>query len=385
MSVTAALGFAAAGVAAGIKASGGLDLALVACDTPAATAATFTRNRAAAPPVVLSRERVAAGPIRAVVLNSGCANAATGAGGRADAETTTRLVADALGCPDTQVLVCSTGPIGTRLPMDRVAAAVPGLVARLGSDEDHARAAAEAILTTDSVPKQASVSIGPHRIGGMAKGAGMLRPDMATMLAVLTTDAALEAEPLSEILAAAVETTFNCLDVDGCESTNDTVVLLASGRSGPVADRAGFSAALAGVCRSLARAMAADAEGAFRVVTLRVSGTPDDATARGLGRAMADSPLVRAAFHGGDPNWGRLVAAMGASRLPFDPAAVAISYAGTAVAAGGVGVAFDGGVLAARLAGDFEISVVVGDGPGRAEVVTTDLTPDYVRFNSERS
>jgi glutamate N-acetyltransferase/amino-acid N-acetyltransferase len=269
--------------------------------------------------------------------------------------------------------------------MDRVAAAVPGLVARLGSDEDHARAAAEAILTTDSVPKQASVSIGPHRIGGMAKGAGMLRPDMATMLAVLTTDAALEAEPLSEILAAAVETTFNCLNVDGCESTNDTVVLLASGRSGPVADRAGFSAALAGVCRSLARAMAADAEGAFRVVTLRVSGTPDDATARGLGRAMADSPLVRAAFHGGDPNWGRLVAAMGASRLPFDPAAVAISYAGTAVAAGGVGVAFDGGVLAARLAGDFEISVVVGDGPGRAEVVTTDLTPDYVRFNSERS
>jgi glutamate N-acetyltransferase/amino-acid N-acetyltransferase len=385
MSVTAALGFAAAGVAAGIKASGGLDLALVACDTPAATAATFTRNRAAAPPVVLSRERVAAGPIRAVVLNSGCANAATGAGGWADAETTTRLVADALGCPDTQVLVCSTGPIGTRLPMDRVAAAVPGLVARLGSDEDHARAAAEAILTTDSVPKQASVSIGPHRIGGMAKGAGMLRPDMATMLAVLTTDAALEAEPLSEILAAAVETTFNCLNVDGCESTNDTVVLLASGRSGPVADRAGFSAALAGVCRSLARAMAADAEGAFRVVTLRVSGTPDDATARGLGRAMADSPLVRAAFHGGDPNWGRLVAAMGASRLPFDPAAVAISYAGTAVAAGGVGVAFDGGVLAARLAGDFEISVVVGDGPGRAEVVTTDLTPDYVRFNSERS
>lgn len=385
MSVTAALGFAAAGVAAGIKASGGPDLALVACERPAAAAATFTRNRAAAPPVVLSRERVASGPIRAVVLNSGCANAATGAGGRADAETTAHLVADALGCPDRQVLVCSTGPIGTHLPMDRVAAAVPGLVAGLGSDEDHARSAAEAILTTDSVPKQASVSIGPHRIGGMAKGAGMLRPDMATMLAVLTTDAALEAEALSEILAAAVETTFNCLNVDGCESTNDTVVLLASGRSGPVADRAAFSAALAGVCRSLARAMAADAEGASRVVTLSVSGTPDDATARSLGRAMADSSLVRAAFHGGDPNWGRLVAAMGASRLPFDPAAVAISYAGTAVAAGGVGVAFDDGVLSACLGGDFEVAVVVGDGPGRAEVVTTDLTPDYVRFNSERS
>lgn len=385
MSVTFAAGFVAAGVAAGIKTAGGLDLALVAGDAPLAAAATFTRNRAAAPPVELSRERVGAGAVRAVVLNSGCANAATGPAGRRDAEATAGLVATSLGCRGDEVLVCSTGPIGTRLPMDRLAAAVPTLVAGLGSDPDHGLAAARAILTTDSVVKQASATAGPHRVGGMAKGAGMLRPDMATMLAVITTDAAIGAGSLHEVLLPAVEASFNSLNVDGCESTNDTVVALASGRSGPVRDPEAFSGAIASVCRSLARAMAADAEGASRVVTLRVTGARDDATARALGRAMADSSLVRAAFHGGDPNWGRLVAAMGASRLPFDPAAVAIAYAGTSVAAGGVGVPFDDGSLAPRLSGDFEVTVSVGGGPGRAEVVTTDLTPDYVRFNAERS
>jgi glutamate N-acetyltransferase/amino-acid N-acetyltransferase len=220
----------------------------------------------------------------------------------------------------------------------------------------------------------------------MAKGAGMLRPDMATMLAVLTTDAAVSPEDLADALGAAVAGSFNSLNVDGCMSTNDTVILLASGASGVVPDPGVFAAELARACRDLAEQMALDAEGASRVVRIEVSGATDDGVAVALGRAIADWDLVRAAFYGGDPNWGRVVGAMGASGLPFDLARVTVSYQGVQVARDGVAVDHDGPGLAEAMAtGPITLAVRVGDGPGRADVLTTDLTPDYVRLNAEPS
>jgi glutamate N-acetyltransferase/amino-acid N-acetyltransferase len=220
----------------------------------------------------------------------------------------------------------------------------------------------------------------------MAKGAGMIRPDMATMLAVLTTDAALGADLLDHALRAAVDQSFHSLNVDGCPSTNDAVIVMASGASGITPDAETFTEHLTAACRTLANLVAADAEGASRVIRLEISGAADDATARRLGRAIADSALVRASFYGGDPNWGRIVGAMGATDIIFDPGAVAISFAGVTVAEQGVAASFDEDALVATIAdGDFDVAVSVGDGPGQATVVTTDLTPDYVRFNAERS
>jgi len=385
VSVTAAAGFRAAGVSAGIKASGTRDLALVVAERPVPAAAVFTTSRAAAPPVDVSRRRIAGGRARAVLLNSGCANAGTGAAGRAAAETTTAAVASALGCPPGEVLVCSTGPIGSRLPVEGMVAAVPDLLGDLGADGAAGNRAATAILTTDSRTKEAAVAGDGWALGGMAKGAGMLRPDMATMLAVLTTDAAVDAPALDLALRRAVATTFNSLNVDGCQSTNDTVVLLASGAAAVTPAPDELAAAVESVCRSLAESMAADAEGASRVVHVEVAGAAGDLDARRLGLAVADSALVRASFYGADPNWGRVLAALGVAGVPLDPDAVSISYEGVEVCRAGVGVGVDEDALSARLAGDFAVRVVVGEGPGRAVVVTTDLTPDYVRFNGERS
>ena len=219
-------------------------------------------------------------------------------------------------------------------------------------------------------------------MGGMAKGSGMLRPDMATMLCVLTTDAAVDSATLSNVLTEAVPTTFNSLNVDGCESTNDTVFLLASGK-GAAATADEFGRSVESACRQLAFEMAADAEGASRVVQLRLTGAPDDQAARQLGRAIADSALVRSSFYGGDPNWGRILAALGACQV--DPSDVSISYEGIRVADRGFAYPFDDQKLAKLLTGDFVIDISVGGGGGRAEIVTTDLTPEYVRFNGERS
>lgn len=381
MSVTAAQGFVAGGAAVGIKADGSLDLALVDAGHSVPAAAVFTSNTAAAAPVQLSRRHIADGTARAVVLTSGCANAATGAEGMAAAERVAELVADHLGCDPTEVVVCSTGPIGTRLPTDRVA---EGL-SRLKMSREGAADAARAIMTTDSRPKEAVARGQGYVVGGMAKGTGMIRPDMATMLAVITTDARLDSATLGRALRRAVDRSFNALDIDGCESTNDTVVLLASGMSGIRPDEEAFGTVLEKVCRDLARQMAEDAEGASRVVTIELSGASDDETALALARAIADSALVRSSFYGADPNWGRLLAAMGATRLPLDPSAVTIAYAGVVVAEGGVDAGADPELVSEKLEDDFTVSIRVGDGPGRCELLTTDLTPDYVVFNGERS
>lgn len=381
MSVTAAKGFLAAGAEAGIKQSGGLDLAIViAEDGPVPAAGVFTRNRAAAAPVTLSRRRLQGGLARAVVLNSGSANAGTGLQGMTDAEQVTGRVAELLGVESNLVLMCSTGPIGTRLPVEQMLDGLPGLVK--SARTDGGQAAAGAILTTDSRTKTTVVKGDGFLVGGMAKGSGMLRPDMATMLCVLTTDAVVDSDGLGHVLAEVVPITFNSLNVDGCESTNDTVLLLSSGKGAP-APTDGFGHAVEVACRRLAYEMAADAEGASRVVKLRLRGAPDHESARRYGRAIADSALVRSSFYGGDPNWGRILAALGVCQVdPFD---VSVAYEGIRVADQGSAYPFDDQELSKLLTGDFAIDIAVGAGSGEAEIVTTDLTPDYVRFNGERS
>lgn len=383
VSVTAARGFRAGGIACGIKASGASDLAAVVADVAASVAGVFTRSRAAAAPVLLSGRRVTSGSARAVLINSGCANAATGAKGMSAAEITTAALADHLGCMPDEVLACSTGPIGTQLPVTLITSGVPALCAALGTEGGGV--AATAIMTTDSHPKQAAVEVHGGIIGGMAKGAGMLKPDMATMLAVLTTDLVATPDELDAALRRAVDVTFNCLNVDGCQSTNDTAIILASGLSGVRVTPDQLEAGIEEVCRSLAAQMAADAEGASKVVTLDVNGAASFEDARKLAMAVADSALVRASFFGADPNWGRVLAALGVAGVDIDQERVDIDYSGVAVCRGGVGVAFDEADLIERLHGDFAVRIHLGAASGSARIITTDLTPDYVRFNAERS
>jgi glutamate N-acetyltransferase/amino-acid N-acetyltransferase len=387
MSVTGPEGFSAAGVACGIKSGGELDLCLLAADSPAKAAAVFTTNRAAAPPVLLSRSHLAAGRgVAAVVANSGCANAGTGQEGAATALGMARAVAERVGCAVEQVLVASTGPIGPTLPLDRVVAGIASAAVSLEASPAAGTNAATAIMTTDKVVKEVTVRREGFTIGGMAKGSGMIRPGMATMLGFLTTDAVVDPEDLAAPLQSAVSGSFHSLNIDGCASTNDTVVVLASGASGTRPDIAVLTEALSEACTALTEKMASDAEGASRVVVIEVVGAPDDDAARSAGRAMADSALVRASFYGGDPNWGRLLGAAGASSVMFDPADFAVAYQGVTVAAGGVAVGFDeAGLLETMAEGDLDVTVTLGSGPGRARVLTTDLTPEYVRFNGERS
>lgn len=372
-----AAGFSSSGVSAGIKATG-LDLALVVASRPVAAAGVFTTSRAPAAPVVLSRERVANGSAQAVVLNSGCANAATGAVGAEHAKRMTAAVAAELAADAAEVLVCSTGLIGTNLPIARIESAVPALVGGLGAD---ATDAATAILTTDSIAKFSEHRAAAHTTG-IAKGAGMIRPDMATMLAVLTTDAAIPPTDLQTALGRAVEASFNALSIDGCMSTNDTVVAMASGE-GPVLSVQEATAALTEVCIDLARQIAADGEGATRQVDIAVQGAPSEAAARTAGLAIADSALVRSSFAASDANWGRVIAALGASGIPVD--SVGISYAGIQVAAAGQAVGADLAALRPLLSGDFTVAVDLGLGSAAASVFTCDLTPEYVIENMETS
>lgn len=386
MSVTAAAGFQAAGVAAGIKAGGARDVAVVVGVEGTIGAAVFTTSNAAAPPVALSRAHLEAGPnTRAVILNSGCANAGTGVIGAFVAKATAGWTAEALACPIEEVLVCSTGPIGTHLEPTSMERGVNRGLAGLAGSDRAARDAASAILTTDSVHKEAIATGGGFSVGGMAKGAGMVRPDMATMLAVITTDAAVDPVEMDGALREAVDGSFHGLNIDGCLSTNDTVIVMASGASGRLVSGDELAGPLTHVCRSLTLQMAADAEGASRVVRLLVTGAASAGDARRLGRSIADSVLVRSSFYGGDPNWGRILGALGAAPVVVDPSSVAVAYEGVLVAAEGLGRPHDEAALAARLHSDFTVQVVVGDGPGTYEVITTDLTPDYVRFNGERT
>ena len=387
MSVTAAAGFVAAGVACGIKPSGAADLALVATEDgrPVSVAAVFTTNRATAAPVLVSRDHltVTRGRAAAVVLNSGCANAATGAAGRADAEETCALVAGRLGCGRDEVLVCSTGLIGYRLPMDAVRSGVGPLVA--ARSVEGGEAAAHAILTTDTVDKQVVVTgrtaDGHFTVGGMAKGAAMLAPNMATMLAVLTTDALVDPVDLKAILVDAVADTFNLLLVDGATSTNDTVILLASGRAGAI-EPAALDGPLRETCAALAAAMASDAEGATRVARIQLTGAVSVDEARAAARAVAGSQLVQCSLHGGDPYWGRIVSELGSAGVAFDPDRVSVDYGGHRVCEGGVAVDHDVAAVAQHMAGrDVVVTADLGLGSGAATVLTTDLGPGYIAEN----
>ncbi|HEY6531074.1 MAG TPA: bifunctional glutamate N-acetyltransferase/amino-acid acetyltransferase ArgJ [Acidimicrobiales bacterium] len=383
MSVTAARGFVAAGIAAGIKASGDPDLSLVAtADGRAVPAAgVFTRNLMTAAPVRVTREhlRTDAGAAAAVVLNSGNANAATGEAGMRDAEEMCARVAAELGADRHEVLVCSTGLIGIPMPIEVISAAIPALVAARSADGGDA--AARAIMTTDTQPKQVVVHGDGFTVGGMAKGAAMLSPNMATMLAVLTTDAAATPAQLKAALVDGVAGSFNTLDVDGCTSTNDTVLLLASGLAGTVPDAA-LAAAVAEACASLASQMAGDAEGATKVVRFQVTGAHDDAQALIGARAVARSQLVKCSWYGHDPYWGRIASDLGAAGIGFDPELVSVCYGGVKVCAGGVTIDHDTEAVAAHMAGrHLDIVADLGLGSGRAQVLTNDLTHAYVDEN----
>ena len=382
MTVTAAHGFRAAGVAAGLKGSGLLDVALVVNDGPArAAAGVFTGNRIKAAPVVWSQQVVRDGRVDAVVLNSGGANACTGPAGFQDTHATAEWVAMALGVSAGDVAVCSTGLIGEPLPIDRllagVDAAVP-LLAVAGADD-----AARAIMTTDSVPKQAVAVGAGFLVGGMAKGAGMLAPGLATMLVVLTTDAVAEPDRLDAVLREATSTTFDRVDSDGCMSTNDTVLLLASGASGTTPAEDELLAAVETVCADLARQLVDDAEGSTKsiAVTVARAATVDDAVT--VGRAVSRSNLLKCAITGEDPNWGRVLSAVGTTDAAFEPEHLAVALNGVWVCRDGTAAEDRGKVdLSGR---EVTITVDLGAGDHEATIWTNDLTAAYVHENSAYS
>lgn len=393
MSVTFPRGFAAAGVVAGLKESGRPDLGLLVAGEGAAAAGAFTTNAFPAAPVVLSAAHLADGRARAVVANSGQANAGTGEPGLRDAEAMAAAAAGVLGCEAADVLVCSTGVIGPRVPIGALRAALPAAAAALS--RDGGTDFATAILTTDRRPKQATATAGTWRVGGCVKGAGMIAPSLepsplATMLAFVTTDAPATPEALAAILAERATAVWNGVTVDACPSTNDTLLLLAGGAAGGAPVEPGTRAAgelgdaVAAVCEDLARQLVADAEGASRALVVQVDGAADAGAARRVGLAVASSPLVKAAVAGGDPNPGRLLQAVGASGVPFDPSAVRVLLGGEAVIEAGV-VADPVPEKAARAMGEPEVVVRVdlGGGPGGATVFGCDLTEEYVRINAE--
>ncbi len=400
------LGFTFAGAAAGIKKTGASDLALVVSDRPCSAAAVFTQNQFPAAPVLYDRGLVAENPagLRAVVINAGCANACTGLAGLADAAETARLAETTLGLPARSAAVMSTGIIGPRLPMEKIAAGLPVAAGQLAPDGWDA--ASRAIMTTDTRPKVAFREVAGIRIFGMCKGAGMIHPNMATMLCVIATDAAITPAPLAEMLRAAVSVSFNCISVDGDTSTNDTVMLLANGAAETRFLReTGFLPALTSLCVDLAQQIVRDGEGATKFITVRVEGAATDADAKRAAKAVANSPLVKTAFYGGDANWGRILAAVGYSGAAVEPARAELWIAAGAVGAGfsaphqdalsphgkpapiqlvaaGQPVAYSEERASAIFAGaEIMVRVNLGLGGGQATVWTCDLSHDYVSIN----
>jgi glutamate N-acetyltransferase/amino-acid N-acetyltransferase len=386
-SLTAPKGFCAAGVRCGIK-SRGRDLALIVSDVPATVAGMFTTNRAAAACVRYSRHVVEAGIARAIVVNSGNANAATGEEGFVDNVRMAQRVAQLLDCPPAQVVTASTGVIGHRLPVEKIEAGIEQAVQELcreGGD-----AAAEAIMTTDTVPKAEALCLplpeGEVRIGGIAKGAGMIAPNMATMLCFLTTDAQISASALQQVLKDAVEHSFHCLTVDSDTSTNDMVVILANGQSGVDVRRYldEFQHALEQLCVRLVQRIARDGEGATKLVEIEVRGARTFVEARKVGKTVAESPLVKTALFGNDPNWGRILAAMGRSGVEFDPDRAQIALQGTLVYSDGKPTAFDASALHEQLQAEtVSIAIDLQQGTEHAIVWTCDFSYDYVRINAE--
>jgi glutamate N-acetyltransferase/amino-acid N-acetyltransferase len=383
--VTAARGFRAGGIAAGLKASGSRDLAIVLADGPAACAVSTTTNLVKAAPCVVTEEHARNGRARAVVVNAGNANACTGDQGMADARAMARGVADLTDIPAEEVLVLSTGIIGVPMPMDRVLAGLPSVVA--DAAEDGGDRAVEAIITTDTrlktVAYEARDEAGSCIVGGMAKGAGMIEPAMATMLCVITTDAPMSGAVLKPMLRQAVTRSFNRISIDACGSTNDTVAVLASGQADRPPGLAAFQTALEAVCADLAREIVRDGEGTSKVGYVTVRGAASEAEAAGLARAIAGSVLFRAALHGADPNWGRILAAMGGCGIPFDPHRVSITCGGIQVCRFGAATVFDRGQAAAAMSKpEVEVVVDLGLGDARTTFLTADLTPDYVAANA---
>lgn len=384
MTVTSAKGFRAAGLAAGIKASGNPDVALVVNEGPLdVAAAVFTSNRFAAAPVLWSRQAVSDGSARAVILNSGGANACTGTQGFADAHEMAERTAESLRASGVEigagdVLVCSTGLIGELLPMARVRAGIDAAVEAL-SDTGGADAA-RAIMTTDSVPKTAQLTTGGFTVAGMAKGAGMLAPTLATMLVVITTDAVVDPDLADTAVRVASSLTFDRIDSDGCMSTNDTVLLMASGASGVTPDPGSFTDAVTEVCADLARQLIADAEGASKDIEITVRGAASETDALVAARAISRSNLLKCALHGEDPNWGRILSALGTTSATFESDHVNVAINGVWVCrGGGVGEPRDLVDMSGRRV---LIDVDLGAGSFEATILTNDLTADYVHENS---
>lgn len=381
-------GFTAAGVAAQIKKNGKPDVAILASDRPCAAGAVFTTNRVKAAPVLRGMAQMASDPgqFRAVVINAGCANACTGVQGRRNAEATARLAARALGVKPAQVLVMSTGVIGAQLPMDKVAAGVASAAEQLSADG--LPAAASAIMTTDLAPKTARVDRDAFSVVGIAKGSGMIHPNMATMLGVVVTDADVPARLLQAMTRRAAERSFNSISVDGDTSTNDTLAVLANGasgskiRTGPAL--AAFEAALTEVCASLAIQIARDGEGATKLITIEVTGAASEAQARKVGRTIAVSPLVKTAFYGGDANWGRIVAAAGYSGEAVDPDRMSLWFGGVHVFRKGAPTNYsDAEATEAMKPHDVTVRLDLGLGDARATVWTCDMSHDYVTINGK--
>ncbi len=385
-------GFRFAGVTAGIKKTGAADFAAVVSDAPCSAAATFTRNAFPAAPVLYDRDLIKSNPsgLRGVVVNSGCANACTGDEGLTDAALMARLAEDSFRLPPRTVAVMSTGVIGPRLPMDRIRAGAE--MAAAAQSPDRADDASRAIMTTDTRPKVAYREVSPARLWGMCKGAGMIHPNMATMLSVIATDAALSPAALDAALRAAVDVSFNCISVDGDMSTNDTVLALANGAAGPV-DDAAFAAALTDLCQDLAQQIVRDGEGATKFIAIRVNGAASASDARMAAKAVANSPLVKTAFYGGDANWGRILAAVGYSGAAVDPAKARLWIApgtGDAISsaerlqlvASGRPLAYLEEAATAIFAGpEISVTVELGLGEGSATVWTCDLSHAYVDIN----
>ncbi|MFI7537822.1 bifunctional glutamate N-acetyltransferase/amino-acid acetyltransferase ArgJ [Streptosporangium sp. NPDC049376] len=383
MSVTAPLGFRAAGIAAGIKSGDARDLALVVNDGPSrAAAGVFTSNRVKAAPVVWSQQVLAGGRVRAVVLNSGGANACTGSAGFQDTHATAERVAEELQDSAGEIAVCSTGLIGERLPMDALLGGIGIAVSQ--ASRDGGLAAADAIRTTDTVSKISfRKGEGGYMVGGMAKGAGMLAPGLATMLCVITTDADVPAEQLQTALREATRVTFDRLDSDGCMSTNDTVLLLASGASGVSPDLAEFGQVVRAVCADLARQLLVDAEGATKAIAIEVIGAASEEDAVVVGRAVSRSNLLKCAIYGEDPNWGRVLSAVGTTDAVFEADRLNVAINGVWICRGGA--AGDDRSKVDLRPRDVTITVDLSAGPHAATIHTTDLTVAYVHENSAYS
>jgi glutamate N-acetyltransferase/amino-acid N-acetyltransferase len=393
-----AQGFRFSGVACGIRPGGDplrRDLALVVSETPAAAAGAFTQNRVRAAPVRVCEERLPAADVRGVVVCSGNANACTGPQGLDDARRMTALAAEQVGCLERQMLVCSTGVIGRVLPMDKIETGIRAAAERLAVGQNPLSDAAHAILTTDTrtkvFTKAVEIDGTTVRLTGMAKGAAMIGPNLATMLAFVFTDAAVRPDDLLTLTRRSADQTFNCVRVEGHTSTNDTLLVLANGQAAPHSaplsgdGLAKYAAALTAVCADLSQAIAADAEGAAHLVTIDVEGLRDDAEARTVARAVADSPLVKTAIYGGDPNWGRIVSAAGYAGVPFEEEHLSLWLGDLPLYQAGVPQPFDPATASAYLKRERHVHLRLRFtlGAGRATVWTCDLTDEYVRLNAD--